>query len=58
MNNTDSFNLYQQAPALVDNILATLPVYARRLRMIYSSAPGNISLLTKRLNGLRTDRFT
>ena len=24
--NNDSFNLYQQAPALVDNILATLPV--------------------------------
>ena len=23
--NSDSFNLYQQAPALVDNILATLP---------------------------------
>jgi TetR/AcrR family transcriptional repressor of acrEF/envCD operon len=24
--NNDSFNLYQQAPALVDSILATLPV--------------------------------
>lgn len=42
--NSDSFNLYQQAPALVDNILATLPV----IRMtphngIQAPAPGNIS---------------
>ena len=42
--NNDSFNLYQQAPALVDSILATLPV----IRVspdggAYCSAPGNIS---------------
>lgn len=36
--NSDSFNLYQQAPALVDNILATLP-----LTDDYESAPGTIS---------------
>ncbi|WP_072015511.1 acrEF/envCD operon transcriptional regulator [Enterobacter sp. UCD-UG_FMILLET] len=42
--NNDSFNLHQQAPALVDSILATLPV----IRVSpdeggYCSAPGNIS---------------
>ena len=42
--NNDSFNLYQQAPALVDSILATLPV----IRVspdegAYCSAAGNIS---------------
>jgi TetR/AcrR family transcriptional repressor of acrEF/envCD operon len=57
--NNDSFNLYQQAPALVDSILATLPV----IRVsphddAYSSAPGNISSRTKRLYGLRADGFT
>jgi len=41
--NTDSFNLYQQAPALVDSILATLPVLRVSPRDDYSSAPGNIS---------------
>ncbi|HDR2502072.1 TPA: acrEF/envCD operon transcriptional regulator, partial [Enterobacter roggenkampii] len=42
--NNESFNLYQQAPALVDSILATLPV----IRVsphddAYSPAPGSIS---------------
>ena len=41
--NTDSFNLYQQAPALVDSILATLPVLRVSPQDDYSSAPGNIS---------------
>lgn len=41
--NSDSFNLYQQAPALVDSILATLPVMRVSPHDDYSSAPGNIS---------------
>lgn len=43
MNNS-SFNLYQQAPALVDSILATLPVVrVSPHEDDFSSAPGNIS---------------
>ena len=41
--NNDSFNLYQQAPALVDSILATLPVIRVSPDDAYCSAPGNIS---------------
>ena len=42
--NSDSFNLYQQAPALVDNILGTLPVIRVSPQDdVYTSAPGNIS---------------
>ncbi|MGX5027335.1 acrEF/envCD operon transcriptional regulator [Enterobacter asburiae] len=41
--NSDSFNLYQQAPALVDSILATLPIMRVSPHDDYSSAPGNIS---------------
>ena len=42
--NKDSFNLYQQAPALVDNILATLHVTrVPPYDDIYGSASGNIS---------------
>ena len=41
--NNDSFNLYQQAPALVDSILATLPIVRVSPHDDYSSAPGNIS---------------
>ncbi|KAA5944662.1 acrEF/envCD operon transcriptional regulator [Enterobacter cloacae] len=42
--NNDSFNLYQQAPALVDNILATLPVMRVSPREeAYDSVSGNIS---------------
>ncbi|EMM0836497.1 acrEF/envCD operon transcriptional regulator [Enterobacter ludwigii] len=42
MNNS-SFNLYQQAPALVDSILATLPVVrVSPHEDDFSSAPGNI----------------
>lgn len=41
--NTDSFNLYQQAPALVDSILATLPLLRVSPHNDYGSAPGNIS---------------
>ena len=42
--NNDSFNLYQQAPALVDSILATLPVVrVSPHEEDFSSAPGNIS---------------
>lgn len=41
--NTDSFNLYQQAPALVDSILATLPLLRVSPQNDYGSAPGNIS---------------
>ncbi|WP_336340608.1 acrEF/envCD operon transcriptional regulator [Enterobacter cloacae] len=42
--NNDSFNLYQQAPALVDNILATLPVVRVSPREeAYDSVSGNIS---------------
>lgn len=43
MNNS-SFNLYQQAPALVDSILATLPVVrVSPHEDDFSSTPGNIS---------------
>ncbi|HCQ7175416.1 TPA: acrEF/envCD operon transcriptional regulator [Enterobacter cloacae] len=42
--NNDSFNLYQQAPALVDNILATLPVMRVSPREeAYNSVSGKIS---------------
>lgn len=41
--NSDSFNLYHQAPALVDNILATLPVIRVSPHDDYAPAPGNIS---------------
>lgn len=42
--NNESFNLYQQAPALVDSILATLPVIrVSRHDDDYSPAPGSIS---------------
>lgn len=41
--NNESFNLFQQAPALVDNILATLPVTRVSPGNVYASAPGNIS---------------
>lgn len=42
--NNDSFNLYQQAPALVDNILATLPVVRVSPREeAYDSVSGKIS---------------
>ncbi|WP_130626634.1 acrEF/envCD operon transcriptional regulator [Enterobacter sp. A8] len=42
--NNDSFNLYQQAPALVDNILATLPVMRVSPREeSYDSVSGKIS---------------
>ena len=42
--NNDSFNLYQQAPALVDNILATLPVMRVSPREeAYDSVSGKIS---------------
>ncbi|MCW4783469.1 acrEF/envCD operon transcriptional regulator [Enterobacter chuandaensis] len=41
--NSNSFNLYQHAPALVDSILATLPVMRVSPHDDYSSAPGNIS---------------
>ncbi|MEH5670075.1 acrEF/envCD operon transcriptional regulator [Enterobacter cloacae] len=42
--NNDSFNLYQQAPALVDNILATLPVVRVSPREeSYDSVSGKIS---------------
>lgn len=42
--NNDSFNLYQQAPALVDNILATLPVVrVSPHEEAYDSVSGKIS---------------
>lgn len=42
--NNNSFNLYQQAPALVDNILATLPVTRMSPREeTYDSVSGKIS---------------
>ncbi|WP_410377017.1 acrEF/envCD operon transcriptional regulator [Enterobacter sp. CPE_E423] len=45
--NNDSFNLYQQAPALVDSILATLPVIRVSPDDAYCSASGNISPLAQ-----------
>ncbi|MCF8578716.1 acrEF/envCD operon transcriptional regulator [Enterobacter ludwigii] len=45
--NNDSFNLYQQAPALVDSILATLPVIRVSPHDAYYLASGNISPLAQ-----------
>jgi TetR/AcrR family transcriptional repressor of acrEF/envCD operon len=57
--NNDSFNLYQQAPALVDSILATLHVTRVSPHDDACSAPGkHFPVRTKRLYGLRADGFT